>query len=138
MHWGVATGDGWYDIIYRLSLTLARIIRADNLDPKIHCFGQIKEKFGVLRVYLGGPGHEKLQEAVREAERQSESVCEMCGGEGILRRGEWLATLCDGCEDIARERRVQVQRRIEARRVELARRDSGVGDVEAQHSRWIP
>ena len=55
---------------------------------------QVKEKFGGLRVYLTSSTDE-MEQAIRQAEEESFKTCEICGEPGALRRGGWLATLCD-------------------------------------------
>jgi hypothetical protein len=78
---------------------------------------QVKEKFGGLRFYLeseppivdmfGPSGITSLRslpnniagELVRACEEASFLVCLYCGAPGILRRGGWWRTLCDGCEE---------------------------------------
>ena len=41
-----------------------------------------------------------IRQIVREAEERSRRTCEICGSENaVLRKGHWLRTLCDSCED---------------------------------------
>ena len=59
---------------------------------------QVKEKFGMLRVYLDASAPEladAVDDAVDEAERRSAETCERCGAAGVLRGGGWLKMLCD-------------------------------------------
>ena len=49
MCWGIETPDEWYDIIYKLCLTIQNYI--DWNEAKQIEFTQVKEKFGSLRVY---------------------------------------------------------------------------------------
>lgn len=85
---------------------------------------QVKEKFGGLRFYLddgtvrvdliGKASFEvpvgkdqsteypskalmDFKHLVRQAERESFSVCEDCGAPGHQRSGRWVRTLCDAC-----------------------------------------
>lgn len=57
-------------------------------------FIQIKEKFGVLRVYLDH-ADERIVALTDTAETLSKTTCEECGAPGQLRSGGWLKTLCD-------------------------------------------
>jgi len=96
-------GPGWFLILDELFTGL----RAIGFTGQ---FGQVKEKFGMLRVYLG-PGEadsdevwKKASELVRHAERASATICELClgGVVGKLMRkgglpGGWMMTLCDKC-----------------------------------------
>lgn len=96
MHWGFSHGDGWYDLIEELS---------EKLEPFGVVAAQVKEKFGGLRFYLDYPKHlsdedmEKVREIKNEAEEKSYKTCENCGEPGELRRGGWIRTLCDKCEE---------------------------------------
>ena len=69
-------------------------------------FGQIKEKFGTLRVH---PGEfvEGMSESQRDAayeilsdmEQESCVLCQDCGKVGSMRNvRRWMLTLCDACE----------------------------------------
>ena len=60
---------------------------------------QIKEKFGILRVYADSDP--ELDEAIRVAEAASAAVCEDCGapGTGTSDR-RWRKTLCAACKAV--------------------------------------
>ena|SRR5438874_8030358 len=65
-------------------------------------FDQMKEKFGVLCIYLTAqaPG---LLRLVEECERASADICLNCGRQGRLAIvGGWHATLCERCEHAVR------------------------------------
>jgi hypothetical protein len=90
--WEDYVGPGWRPILERLHERLA------ELDPGYRA-GQVKEKFGGLRVYLNGPMPPGAQEAIDAAGAESLIVCETCGKPG-RRRGDagpstWIKTLCD-------------------------------------------
>jgi hypothetical protein len=93
MAWGFECGDGWYDLIYRLSKKLERLIEAQPTDESA-CAAQVKEKFGTLSFYMDGATDE-MYAAVNEAEAESARTCETCGAPGRLRGGGWLYTACD-------------------------------------------
>lgn len=84
-------GDGWEPLIRTMLEDLAQI-------PGVGRITQIKEKFGILRVYLSD-GDGPAWDAVDRAEIASRKVCEMCGSRGFMRTGGWWKTLCDDCED---------------------------------------
>jgi hypothetical protein len=62
---------------------------------------QVKEKFGVLRVYcsIRGRNVERWQRFIDFACAISSRTCELCGRHGALReKGAWVKTLCDSCD----------------------------------------
>ena len=71
------------------------------LDPD--CELIIKQKYGTLRIQpfklSDGVSRNEFYAIAREAEKASETVCEVCGEPGSLRTtdGWWLTTLCDQC-----------------------------------------
>jgi hypothetical protein len=86
--YGIACGEGWYQILLNLFTALA------VLEPR-PVIVQVKEKFGGLRVYLDGGGEEAAA-LIREAENLASETCEDCGAPGRLRMDRpWIATLCD-------------------------------------------
>jgi hypothetical protein len=92
-------GDGWYDIIYRLSHDLTKIAKDSGIEvPEVR---QVKEKLGGLRFYTGAipnaiPDGYFIR--IDQAEDESECTCETCGEPGSRQehRG-WVVTLCDKC-----------------------------------------
>jgi hypothetical protein len=58
---------------------------------------QVKEKFGLLRVYVSTASKE-LNEIISGIEQKSAYVCEFCGKEGSIRLKGWRKVLCDSCE----------------------------------------
>jgi len=98
-------GDGWNSLLGRLFVCLDSLAMTAKTPIEVNT---IKEKFGSLRVYVDLGGSEDFARAVygaiAEAEEASETICEVCGGPGQLRRlggaGGWLTTLCqvDGAD----------------------------------------
>jgi hypothetical protein len=94
MCWGICCGDGWYDLI-------------DKLSAKLEAYGfveaaQVKEKFGGLRFYVDGcdsDSFDEIHKHIREAEELSYKTCERCGQPGETKGGGWVRTLCDDCRD---------------------------------------
>ena len=96
--WGkwISVGDGWADLVIQLDKDIAAI----DPDYEIH---QVKEKFGLLRVYESHH-HDlcnsedwncEIHRLIAEAEEKSSRMCETCGQPGILRGKGWVRTLCD-------------------------------------------
>jgi hypothetical protein len=82
-------GDGWVPLVE----TLIKDLLAMGWNREV---GQIKEKFGLLRVYIG-EGTKAMFDRINKAEEDSAYICEECGGEGKLRDTRWVRTLCDSC-----------------------------------------
>lgn len=55
---------------------------------------QVKEKWGGLRIYTDVID-DTLDEKIREVEKRSFTICELCGEPGKLRGEGWYQTLCD-------------------------------------------
>lgn len=99
---GIACSDGWYDIIYGLSIKLERLIeeeKAKAIELKhLPVAEQIKEKFGTLRFYLDN-GTDEMYKLISEAEDLSEETCEICSNPGELRNSGWIKVKCDNCNN---------------------------------------
>ncbi len=88
MPFGFACGDGWFDLIYKLSQDITAI------DKETEAM-QVKEKFGGLRFYINGAPKE-VHDLIHKAEDKSYHICEMCGKKGKLREDlGWVLTLCN-------------------------------------------
>jgi hypothetical protein len=73
-------GDGWYDLLDRLSFELEPMIIAHEKEHDIHnefplYVTQVKEKYGGLRFYTTGMTEEML-EAIEKAEKESRNISE--------------------------------------------------------------
>lgn len=81
-------GPGWDALIDPI------VKRANEIGATI---GQIKEKYGCLRVYLD-PCYvdcDELEEMIDKAEADSATTCEMCGKIGhTMVKAHWWKTLC--------------------------------------------
>lgn len=95
---GFCCGDGWFDLIYKLSAKLEkqiRIYKKENpRDDNPPCASQVKEKFGTLSFYLSNYTDE-MRELVSEATNASSVTCEVCGRKGKTRSTRWVRTLCE-------------------------------------------
>lgn len=99
LHNEIEVGDGWYDIIYRMSWRICNYLVLSHGPASLEHLAAtcVKEKFGGLRVYMttSVPAvNDIISEAVEEAWR----TCEKCGQAGSLRGEGWLVTLCDFCD----------------------------------------
>ena len=84
-------GKGWHSILTELCEKMSKL----DKPPR---FTQIKEKFGLLRIYTDKI-HEEADTLIHEAEKHSGTVCENCGQPGKLRTGGWWKTLCEPCNE---------------------------------------
>lgn len=105
-------GPGWHSLLDQLDAELREV------DPEYRT-AQVKEKWGLLRVYIDGTpvqvdvlgvgnfrvestaalaGWRQLQEIVDKYEQLSAGICENCGKPGeITRASVWRKTACDAC-----------------------------------------
>lgn len=79
---GFAVGDGWGAILDALATEIERLcaIKGRPLPPVL----QVKEKFGLLRIYVG-KNEEDIRAAITTAEERSAVTCEVCGKPGRRR-----------------------------------------------------
>ena len=97
-----ACNDGWFDLLNRLCGILSSY--AGKEDNEYIRFGQVKEKFGLLRIYLDfgddiTPRYRAMAEGAAEmVESASGLICEQCGEKGQrTKKGGWINTLCPKC-----------------------------------------
>lgn len=94
MCWGFPQ-NGWFDIIWRLSEKLeAEILKLPEDKRHLCKASQCKEKFGSLRYYMSC-SNDIMDAAIREAEKESEKTCEICGEPGKMRGEYWYYVACD-------------------------------------------
>jgi hypothetical protein len=101
---GFECGDGWEMLIREL----ATVMEPLAIRYGIQC-SQVKEKFGLLRIYFdydyeNPPPNEVLErvwERLADNESRSASVCERCGSTNDVtteaRQGYWIVTECATC-----------------------------------------
>jgi len=92
MAFGLAVGDGWYQLIFNLSVEL----EARHSEEFPVTAIQVKEKYGGLRFYVGYASDE-MQKLIDEAESASYTICEDCGAPGKASGNAWIRTLCEKC-----------------------------------------
>ena len=96
--YGIECGDGWLMLLGELDHDIVKY------DPG-YSLAQVKAKFGTLRFYvdlsddLASEARDAVYGLIREAERKSAVLCELCGATGTMRRGRWMRVRCDACED---------------------------------------
>ena len=94
MCWGFEHGDGWFDLIWMLSLALEDEAKASGTVIEAV---QVKEKFGGLRFYHNGTT-KRTHDLVALAERMADLTCEECGKFGRTTHrevGGWMKTVCE-------------------------------------------
>jgi hypothetical protein len=95
-----SVGDGWRDLVER---AVGRIATAVAATPAGSLkFGQVKEKFATVRIYLdrrralSDQTNAAIDEAIELAEARSACTCETCGTEGrLFKAGGWFMTACE-------------------------------------------
>lgn len=104
---GMTCGDGWFDIVHRLSLMLEfEIASLPEADAHEFRAERVKEKDGTLRFYMS-KATDVMTEMIREAEAESARTCEHCGKPGVLRGSGWVRTLCDECHDVTEREKAE-------------------------------
>jgi len=114
MCWGIDCGDGWYDIVDALCVSIKNHIDWENkhktLNPEpirlmptksvnIFCEAtQVKEKYGGLRFYIDG-GDKYIEGLLTMAEAMSYKTCEYCGSPGKPVTSGWIRTICENCKN---------------------------------------
>ena len=98
MCFGFECGDGWFDLLCKLSEKLSK----DH--PEVEAV-QVKEKYGGLRFYINN-GSDKAYDLIDEAAAESYGTCENCGTKQNVTQNEvgWILTLCDNCREERRSK----------------------------------
>ena len=92
---GFDVNDGWYQLLDDTFFSIDRVFTGSPEVKENFVITQIKEKWGALCIYYYG-GDDEIEGIIRNAEEKSETVCEVCGKKGELRRDRgWHTTLCD-------------------------------------------
>ncbi len=100
MAWGFECGDGWFDLLDRLSAKiearLNELLKSGTEVENLPVALQVKEKFGGLRFYTRYHDDE-IENLINEAEDESYRICMKCGSEGHPNEQGWVSTLCEQC-----------------------------------------
>lgn len=102
MQHGFECGDGWFVLIYQLSLDIEAVAREYGLSPNSPEWPkcrQVKEKLGSLRFVVFANEqhramHDRISELILTALNQSVKICEFCGKPGELVTRHGISTLC--------------------------------------------
>jgi hypothetical protein len=94
--WGFECGDGWYELIDALCLTLQHATKHGA--PQVVAT-QVKEKFGALSFQTRGVNDEQ-EGMIGLAETMSARLCEVCGNRGKLIRAGWVRCRCSEHENV--------------------------------------
>lgn len=90
MCFGFECSDGWFELLWSLCEDIDKMDKPEDFEVV-----QVKEKFGSLRFYTNNTTDE-IYQRIKEADKQSEKICEVCGKEGKMRADmSWITTLCD-------------------------------------------
>ena len=86
--------DGWQWLVLNLLREIDDLYE-DNIN-KISIL-QIKEKYGILRIYAS-TSNKELDDIIEKYEHLSKHTCEICGAEGKMIRDEyWIMVRCEDC-----------------------------------------
>lgn len=85
--------EGWYkafgkQLVKELTNELIKENYLDDFE-----IGQIKEKYGGLRIYIG-PAPESIHKIINKYEDMSFNYCQVCGKPGRVYDNGWIMTLC--------------------------------------------
>lgn len=87
MQRGFECGDGWFDLIYKLSQDIEAVAREIGLHPDSPEWPkcrQVKEKLGGIRFYVFNCPNERIRALIDSAYEQSCKTCVYCGKPGEL------------------------------------------------------
>jgi|14BtaG_2_1085337.scaffolds.fasta_scaffold52394_3 hypothetical protein len=103
MYWGIACGDGWFDLVWDLCADLQIVADMDLIPQPVAA--QVKEKFGGLRFCLNSH-NDAVGALVGAAEELAWNTCENCGStEDIKTTRGYISRLCAPCFGTIEERR---------------------------------
>lgn len=92
---------GWTSLFYDLCKEIDQLL-ATKENRERFWWNQVKEKFGILRVYhtFDSDGespslYDQIDQVITKYEQLSAHTCSVCGNPGVLRQGGWILTLCD-------------------------------------------
>ena len=86
---------GWKKLFLRMCAKMERHLEMIGMKPTDTYFAEVKEKYGTLRVYLGGYVDDELENTADAAEEESMLYCITCGKPTTMECGYYY--LCDDC-----------------------------------------
>ena len=96
----IECGDGWYDLIDETLTAIEKHCAANG--SNLPAITQIKERFGLLRVYFR-PWDDAIRQILDAAEQKSATCCEKCGRSGKIMSRPSLRVTCGSDHDDGRE-----------------------------------
>ena len=81
---GFECGDGWFELIRKLSSDIEDVARKEGRNPEEDAWPeatQVKEKFGTLRFHVRNASDE-IRNMIARAGEESERICEATGKPG--------------------------------------------------------
>lgn len=100
--YGFMCGDGWYDILDRLSSELEELNTSNinYINNPIYAL-EIKVKFGELRFYIKDHTNEPdIDKYISKYTQEANNTCELCGSKAnvnIYNKKGWLVIRCRDC-----------------------------------------
>lgn len=97
MQRGFECGDGWFDLIYKLSQDIEAAAHDAGLEPDSPDWPrcrQVKEKLGGIRFYVFNCSNERIRALIDSAYEQSCKTCEYCGKPGERATDGGKAAMC--------------------------------------------
>ena len=91
---GIECGEGWYALIDELLNGIER--HCPDAGSSTRVVTQIKEKFGLLRVYAT-PSDDAIKVILDATEQKSATCCEQCGRDGQLLTSPFPQVRCENC-----------------------------------------
>lgn len=100
-------GPGWKPILKVLGAEIRRLLEKCETKSEVKVL-QVKEKFGLLRIYTSHKGlpldiSDRIFDLIDFAELMSAKICEHCGKPAIDPRPSshlmWIKTLCEECHN---------------------------------------
>jgi hypothetical protein len=82
-----SVGEGWAPLVNRV------FDKMETIKGNIKII-QVKEKYGGLRIYTDYSNKE-LDKVINDVEKESLTICEVCGEPGTIRGKSWYYTACD-------------------------------------------
>ena len=70
---------GWKDLFLRMCDKMEKHLTMIGMKPTDTYFADVKEKYGTLRVYLGGYSDDEMERLAQAAEEESCLYCITCG-----------------------------------------------------------
>jgi hypothetical protein len=76
--WGFDVGPGWFEFVADFVVKLDVHIKRNNYDPREYKIMTVKNKFGMLRIYLAKSDF-YLNSLLAETEANASDACIVCG-----------------------------------------------------------